>query len=165
MGYILASPYSPLYLEQEIPKRNWRDAFEDLIALDSHGDMISAERRKQEEEVAARLYVESVHYRVSHVNNALKRDRKHLSLLHRWRSYVGSQKGPGSKDLIDHIDTKAIPFSEEHSRNLVKDGEAMIARLKEDQTKNLPASKYKLKTQWIASLVTSGAVPGWEVRP
>lgn len=29
LGYILSSPYSPFYLEKQMPDREWRDAFED----------------------------------------------------------------------------------------------------------------------------------------
>jgi len=29
LGYILSSPYSPFYLEQQMPDREWRDALED----------------------------------------------------------------------------------------------------------------------------------------
>lgn len=37
LGYILHSQYSPFRLETEYPSRNWRDAFEDLLALDLGG--------------------------------------------------------------------------------------------------------------------------------
>jgi hypothetical protein len=164
MGYILRSPYSPFYLEREIPNHNWRDAFEDLIALDSGGEMISTESRKREEEVAARLYVEGVHSAVSHANETLKLDQRYLSQLHKWRAYAVRQKNTEMGDFIASIDTLHIPTHENHAKETVKLGEELIARLKENQTKDWPGSRFKLKTHWIASLVSSGAVPEWQVR-
>lgn len=46
IGYILNSPYSPLRLERQIPYKDWRDPFEDLLAIDAGRGMISKEDRK-----------------------------------------------------------------------------------------------------------------------
>ena len=43
--YIQDGPYSPLQVEDEIPKGNWRDAFQDLLAIKNDHDLIS--ERKQ----------------------------------------------------------------------------------------------------------------------
>lgn len=126
--------------------------------------MISAESRKDEEEVAARLYFEQVHHGVSHVNETLKLDQKYMSLLHRWRAYAISQKNADMTAFITEIDSKNIPSQEQRSRELVNMGEKLIAQLKENQAKTWPASRLKLRTQWLASLVSSGAVPEWQVR-
>ncbi|KAL9635474.1 MAG: hypothetical protein Q9164_003432 [Protoblastenia rupestris] len=48
----MASPYSPLQLEVEMKQRNWRDRFEDLIALESGVDMINMADRAREAKVA-----------------------------------------------------------------------------------------------------------------
>ena len=45
MGYLTESPYSPFHLERELPNRNWRNAFEDLLTLESGGEMISDEKQ------------------------------------------------------------------------------------------------------------------------
>ncbi|KAL9614511.1 MAG: hypothetical protein Q9167_001039 [Letrouitia subvulpina] len=37
VGYILRSSYSPLALEEQFPEHKWRDAFEDLLAVESSG--------------------------------------------------------------------------------------------------------------------------------
>ncbi|KAI4158466.1 MAG: hypothetical protein LQ342_007422 [Letrouitia transgressa] len=37
VGYILDSSYSPLALEEQFPEHKWRDAFEDLLAIESSG--------------------------------------------------------------------------------------------------------------------------------
>lgn len=165
VGYILGNPYSPFYLEREMPKHNWRDAFEDLIALDSGGEMISAEKREKEAEVAAHLHFEAVHKLVSHVNEMLKLGQRCLSLLQRWQSYAVGRDVPHIADFIEHVNSQAIPRQEQHARELVKMGEHWISQLKENRTKDWPASKFKLRTLWMASLVSSGAIPEWQVCP
>ena len=68
-GFLVSnSAYSPFQLERDAPGVNWRDAFEDLLALESGGNMISADDRKMEKEVANRLYSEDIHDIVGHVN-------------------------------------------------------------------------------------------------
>lgn len=42
IGYIVQSPYSPLRLEMDMPQGIcWRDAFEDLLALETGSQMIN----------------------------------------------------------------------------------------------------------------------------
>ncbi|MCJ1460791.1 hypothetical protein MMC28_011173 [Mycoblastus sanguinarius] len=81
VGYIIASPYSPLHVERQIPARNWRDSFEDLLALESGGQMIRPDSRKKEAEAAARFKVQSLYNTVSAVNKQLERDDKYMKLL------------------------------------------------------------------------------------
>ena len=81
IGYLTASPYSPLSIEQQIPERNWRDAFEDLLALESGGEMIDPESRKKETVVADRLWRARLTHVVSVTNKQLKRDEKCMSSL------------------------------------------------------------------------------------
>lgn len=164
VGYILGSSYSPFYLEREMPKHNWRDAFEDLIALDSGSEMISAVKRKKEQEVAARLYFEAVHNVVSQLNELLKLDEKYLSLLKRWQAHAVGKDATHITEFMAHIKNQVIPSQEQHARELVTTGEQWIAQLKENRTENWPASKFKLRTHWMASLVSSGAIPEWQVR-
>ena len=78
LGYILGSPYSPLYLEQQFPDLNWRDRFEDLLALES-GTMISARSRQNEAVTAARIRNESVHNDISHINQEVRIFGVHIS--------------------------------------------------------------------------------------
>ncbi len=81
IGYIGVSPYSPLSLEREMPSRNWRDAFEDLLALESGGEMIDYESREKEAITAERLWREELFEGVSTVNRQLQRDEKCRSFL------------------------------------------------------------------------------------
>ena len=76
IGYLIGSPYSPLSIEQQIPERNWRDAFEDLLALESGGQMIDPESRERETIVSNRLWYARLTHSVSAFNQQLKRDEK-----------------------------------------------------------------------------------------
>ena len=44
----------------------------------------------------------------------------------------------------------------------VAKGEALIAEAKREENKGKPASMYKNRGQWVASLISSGAIIGWE---
>lgn len=159
IGYIIQSSYSPFRLELEMPDHhgNWRDAFEDLLALESGGQMISLESRKKEAEVAKRLWHDSVSLRVSFINDRLKSDARTMSLLQRARDLA--TRGNWAEPLEEV--GKAIPAQEEYSKKLVADGKGWIANLEEQMGISRPASSYKMRGQWMASLVSSGALPRW----
>ena len=76
IGYTVLSPYSPLSIERQLPNRNWRDAFEDLLALDSGGQMIEEAERKKESVVAERLWRDQISQHVETINKQLKRHDK-----------------------------------------------------------------------------------------
>ena len=54
VGNLIGSPYSPLHVEQAYPQREWRDAFEDMLAVESGGEMISSESRQEERQQLVR---------------------------------------------------------------------------------------------------------------
>ena len=91
IGYLVGSPFSPLQLEHEIPERNWRDAFEDLIALETSGQMISRESREKEAEVAIRVARDEVHASITRSNELLARTSKHMSILQRSRKVAAGR--------------------------------------------------------------------------
>lgn len=72
--YILGVPYSPLHLERQMPKKHWRDAFEDLLALETGGAMTGLESRKKETEAAAKLRLERGAQQITRINHFIKRD-------------------------------------------------------------------------------------------
>ena len=72
VGYILDSPYSPLRVERDMPSRNWRDAFEDLLAHDAVGALIPDEVRKAQDEYAAKDRFESANRAIVVTNHNLK---------------------------------------------------------------------------------------------
>ncbi|KAK3168198.1 hypothetical protein OEA41_004644 [Lepraria neglecta] len=144
IGYIIRNPYSPLHLECQIPSRNWRDAFEDLIALNSGGQMIGQQSRKKEAEVVAHLHYEDTYKQVSRINELLGREARWASLLQRIRAFGARNK---INETISVVDDKAIPQTKADSQQLVEFGQRIIATLKEDERKGWPASRYKLRTQ------------------
>ncbi len=162
IGYIVGSPLSPLQLEREIPESNWRDAFEDLISLEECGQMISHESREKEAEVAVCLVRQECYDAVSQVNEILERDSKFMSILQRTRKLAARRDNVGWISQID----KAALRERMRSQEFIDHGQNIISQLKELEQKDWPkqASRNKLRGHWIASLVSSGALPGWETR-
>lgn len=160
IGYILQSPYSPFWLEIEVPTHNWRDAFEDLLALESGGEMISLESRNKESEVAKHIRHNNISHNVSLVNDQLKHSARYMSLLKRWRDLAARED---RTDTLESI-AEAIPLQEESSKQTIAAAEGMIATLEQNMGKSFPASSYKMRGQWMASLVSSGALPGWQAK-
>lgn len=121
--------------------------------------MIDPESRKREADVARRLWTQSVHHGVSAINQRLKQDEKYMSLLKRMRAAFVRKQDAG---MIKLLDEKAIPSQQETSGIAVAHGQSMIAMLRDNETESPPASMYKLRGQWITSLISSGAMCGWE---
>lgn len=157
IGYILGGPYSPLYVEQEMPTKNWRDAFEDLLALDSGGQMIDLDVRDQEALTAKRLWTQKIHRNVSLYNKQLKQDGKQLNLHTRIRDAYAKK---GNAELAGAFDEQAkrIRLGTEFP---VAHGQMQIAMLKDNENRILAASMYKSRPHWVTSLVSSGAITGW----
>ena len=162
IGYIVGSPFSPLQLEREIPERNWRDAFEDLVALETCGQMISHESRKKEAEVAARLLRQEAYDAVSQINEMLESDSKYVSILQIMRKLAARRENVGWVSQID----KAALRKRMRSQQLIDKGQDIICKLKELEQDNWAkhSSRSKPRGHWISSLVSSGALPGWESR-
>ena len=161
IGYILGSPYSPFRLEIDMPNhKSWRDAFEDLLALESGGQMISLESRKKEAECAKRIWHDGISRHVSLVNDQLKSDAKYLALLKRIHDLAARKNFVPTLGAVK----MAIPAKEQSTKQTVAAAESMIAVLKQQMGKSWPASRYKMRGQWMASLVSSGALPGWRAQ-
>ena len=157
LGYILGSEYSPLLLEQQIPNLNWRDRFEDLLALESGRKMISSVSRQKEAATASRIRNESAHNDISHVNQELQRNQDYVVLLQKLREISLRRKDSA---IVSMIDEEALPFQKESSEMAIENGKALIGSLK--ALENKPASSYKKRVPWIVSLISSGAMLGWE---
>lgn len=158
VDYILKSSYSPLHLENQLPKREWRDAFEDLLALESNGEMISLESRKQEREVANKIIYGKASDSIYIVNRRLRilaRGRKRALETREKAMLVGdmSEVSEADQDL-----SKIRSVVDE----IVKSSNAMTKGV--ETLKRFPASGFKMKGHWIASLVSSGVLPGWSSR-
>ncbi|KAL9132877.1 MAG: hypothetical protein Q9175_005950 [Cornicularia normoerica] len=157
LGYILGSPYSPFNLEQQFPNFNWRDRFEDLLALESGKTMISAVSRQNEAATAARIRNESVHDDISRINQELQRNQDYVVLLQNLREVSSRRKDTA---IVAMIDNEALPVQKQSAEMVIARGKALIATLSDLQDK--PASSYKMRVPWITSLISSGAMLGWE---
>ena len=156
VGYILSSPYSPFCLEGNLPIINWRDAFEDLIAYESNGQLINTQSRDKEAEVAKRIRFENVHNSVSFINQQLKLDARGMTSMKEYRACAARANRP---NIVSFIDNDGIPSWEKSTKDTVVKGQRMITDL--EKHKNKPASWFKRRGEWIASLISSGALPGW----
>ena len=153
LGYILGSAYSPLVLERDMPHRNWRDAFQDLLALDTGGNMIPNELRKAEDAFVAKERYDYTSETISMCNTLLREWEKIDKRFERICKLTS--------------DTHGHPFVGDRIRAMRKqDTENIIAHAKKTQSdyeavKDASASSQKSHGQWITSLMSSGALPGW----
>ena len=162
VGYIIGSPFSPLRLEMEIPERNWRDRFEDLIALETGGQMISNESREKQGEVALRFFCQESHDAVLQANEMLERYSKRVSIHERLGNFAARQ---GNFDIVSACESQAHQLRKE-SQEWADAGQATISKLKklEQADKPMQVRECMRRGQWISSLFSSGALPGWRSR-
>ena len=162
IGYLLGSPFSPLQLEHEIPERNWRDAFEDLLALETSGQMISRESREKEAKIAARVAREELQAIITRSNELFARSSRYMSILQRSRKLA---VGRNITDWVSGIDKAAL---EERTKcqNLIESSQTLISQFNEMEQAGKPivSRDVMLMGHWIASLISSGALPTWESR-
>ena len=161
IGYIIASPYSPFRVEQELPKRDWRNAFEDLLALDSGGEMISHESRKQETAVADKLRWERAYQCIEKLNKLNARDAPSFTRVQTALSSAKSQGRQADPAVVSWLEKKI-----NEARKMAQRRVAIAESFKADEAaaRDWSASRQKDRGQWIASLITSGALRGWGSR-
>ena len=156
VGYILESSYSPFFLERDISAVNWRDAFEDLLALESGRPMISESWRKTENEFAARCRFELTSHNISVLNEnmrAIEELRKNMKEAHR----VSVELNLTQDTKV--ISSRLLPLVEAKQAEIA--AEAQHYKVEFEESKNSPASRVKSGGEWIASLINNGALPGW----
>ena len=158
VGYIIASPYSPFRVEQELPKRDWRDAFEDLLALESGNNIISHESRKQETAVAAKFRWDRANFLIEKMNKLNMRITPNLQRGQRDLDEMKASGDPANLSAISWLD-KTLKAG----RKTVLHRVALARWFKawEEDRREWSASFHKARGQWTASLVTSGALRGW----
>lgn len=155
VGYLIASSYSPLRLEQEFPKRNWRDAFEDLLALESGGEMISPETREEEKAAAHEIEWQRASTNISRLDKFNKVASSSYALMQEDHRIAEKNKHHNAVSWLD----KNMEAFREAAQHRVSLAQAMKERT--EARREWSASKRKDRGQWIASLITSGALPGW----
>ncbi|KAL8725829.1 MAG: hypothetical protein Q9166_007116 [cf. Caloplaca sp. 2 TL-2023] len=157
VGYILDSPYSPLRVERDIPSRNWRDAFEDLLAIDLNGKMIDTKDRKAEDASASKHRYDVATSTIQMVNHlvqkSLEGEKKWLDL----RKRASKNRDTAS---VAQIDEQVLPNIRSNREEVIAEGSKAKANFEQFETAT--ASSLKTRGQWIASLITSGALPGWQ---
>lgn len=158
VGYLIRSPYSPLQVEQELPKREWRNAFEDLLALESGGEMISHESRKQEKGVAANLSWERANYCINKINKWNVHDAPDLDLMQR---ALDSAKSPGHWADPSIISWVENTLKQRKEKVWYRIALAEAFKTQEETRREWSASRHKERGQWLASLITSGALRDW----
>ena len=80
-----------------------------------------------------------------------------MSLLQALREISARAKDTAT---VSQIDDEALPFQKELAEMTIASGKTLIGRLQDLQDK--PASSYKKRVPWITSLISSGAMLGWE---
>ena len=158
MGYIIGSPYSPFLVEKEHPNRDWRNAFEDLLALESGGDMISLESRKQEKAVAANFHWERASRCIEKLNRLNARDATGFALA---QQALNLSKSPGNEtdpSIVSWLENKLSGAKQMAQRRVAL---AEMFKEREANRSQFTASRHKDRGQWMASLITSGALRGW----
>ncbi|KAL8669346.1 MAG: hypothetical protein Q9168_006062 [Polycauliona sp. 1 TL-2023] len=159
IGYILGSPYSPLRVEQEIPSRNWREAFEDLLAIDTRGSMILEAHRKAENTFWAKQNYDFASGDITRFNASIKEYQK----VERRTADLGKvATAHGDKEKAAWVESEARPGIKAIITDMATHAQAIALGYESMQDK--PASRQKHYGQWIASLVNSGALPGWSWR-
>ena len=139
VDYILNSVYSPLRVEQQQPGRRWRDAFEDLLALEANGEMISLRSRQEEKTMTVKIR-HGIASCIIHMINGRIKD-------------FDPRQNTDTRDDENLLEVKSV------MDRVVKAGKAF--RKKKETELTLPASEQKERGQWITSLVSSGVLPGW----
>ncbi|KAL8684439.1 MAG: hypothetical protein Q9218_008295 [Villophora microphyllina] len=155
IGYIMDSPYSPLRLERELPSSNWRDAFEDLLALEVGGAMIPVNQRVAEDVYAAHLRFLDTSDTISKANLMIQK-RQSLRKKFQW----GLQIAVKSENVqFEEIHRKLLASLDRDVKEVID--YAQGCRDTFEKLKDSTASSQKARGQWIASMINNGALPTW----
>lgn len=156
IGFILDSPYSPLRLEQDLPALNWRDAFEDLLALEAGRSMIPEESRKAEDLFATANRYAIASWGISAVNYLLQ-DRQKLQAMFQEAHRKAMKQN--DKRMAERISEKVLPSLKVNQERIA--AYAQRCKAEYEEQRDMSASNVKPRGQWIASLMDSGALPNW----
>ena len=159
-GYILDSPYSPFQVEAEMPERGWRDAFEDLLAVESGHGLIDRESREKEKQLARRLVLEKGIRKVDKINVRLKRNESWAFLTQCLRDEAAKAN---LTKIVHSIDNESFPHLYSLNKDLIAQAQTIIKTYQAlaDEDSVFPAGRMRSRTHWLISLITSGAVKGW----
>lgn len=157
VGFILDSPYSPFCLEKEVPALNWRDAFEDLLALEAGRPMIPEDKRRAEDSAAACRRFDRASSLISTCNFSLQvSERMEAECQEAYREAVKRQ----DQQKAALISEQLLPRLEWD--RLIAVEHAQRANAEYEKEKDATSSSLKHRGQWISSLMNSGALPNWQ---
>ena len=151
IGYILDSPYSPLRVERAMPSRNWRDAFEDLLALEAGRGLIKEKSRKAENVIAARIRYERTKGDIWTSEYGLKQSLEREKILEKARKWATSNNDTAT---VQRIQEHLLPNEKAVQANSISRAQEFKARYEEK--KAATASNAIPRGQWITSLIASG---------
>ncbi|KAL8881340.1 MAG: hypothetical protein Q9192_007817 [Flavoplaca navasiana] len=157
VGYILGSRYSPLRAELEMPSKNWRDAFEDLLALENGRDMIREDIRKAEDDHSARKRFDFASFAIAKCNHDLSEAQKLEAEYRATREEAVKHK---DHRIAQSITDDVLPYVKSVGEGRI--AYAVETRAHYERYKDWTASRMRMRGRWIASLVDSGALPGWK---
>ncbi|CAF9940064.1 hypothetical protein IMSHALPRED_001735 [Imshaugia aleurites] len=159
VDYILNSDYSPLRIEKQLPEDHWRDAFEDLLALEANGEMISLESRRTEKDMAVKIIYRKASNTIYAINRNLRTFAGNRKRLLELRKNTGSE---GDARRICWVDDMGLPENRSDVDRQIKTYKLLTQAV--ERQKHWSASQNKHRGQWIASLISSGVLPGWSSR-
>lgn len=157
VGYIIGSPYSPLRVERDIPSRNWRDAFEDLLAHDATGALIPGQVRKAQDEYAAKTRFEAAKRAIAVSNHNLKSTLELLKLTQEARQ---RSLRAGDYQTVQNFDNILIPNFKARGEWFAS--EVQKTKMDFEKIHKATGSSAMPRGQWIASIINSRALPAWE---
>jgi len=157
-GYLIASPYSPLQVERILPGRNWRDAFEDLLALETRGAMIDPEVRAREIETAEALRASQAAERIRKLNELYWRSVADIDLM---EQCLAVAKRRQHQKLIE-VNASFIEREHQKIQRRFAFTKNIHSSVNDPPPMTRISSAYcKTYGHWMASIATSGACPGW----
>ncbi|KAG7006234.1 hypothetical protein G7Y79_00015g038240 [Physcia stellaris] len=157
VGYIIASPYSPLRVERDMPSRNWRDAFEDLLAHDATGALIPGKVRKAQDEYAAKTRFEAAKRAIAVSNHNLKSTLELVKLTQEARQ---RSLRAGDYQTVQNCDNILIPNFKARGEWFAS--EVQKTKMDFEKIHEATGSSAMPRGQWIASIINSRAMPAWE---
>lgn len=118
--------------------------------------MISLENRQQETETAVRILHGKASHLIHMVNRSLQGPANAEKILQESRERAMRK---GDMSIVSRMDNQILPMVRSFSKKAIHHSR-MISQAVETK-KHFSASRLKQRGQWIASLISSGVLPGW----
>ncbi|KAI4210595.1 MAG: hypothetical protein LQ351_006573 [Letrouitia transgressa] len=145
IGYILGSSYSPLSLEEQFPEHKWRDAFEDLLAIESMGQPVG--------------FRDWMGFDIQAKSLQLMRDYQagideHKSTIRRLQGEKNGQwLGADARKRIERLETKIKTNLREKEQ-----WDDLYYSFRTCDSRKMEGSA------WMEVMADGGILPGWELR-